>query len=257
MYGPPTPDEAKTGLNNHGEADVVEWHKIKSGITKDGVTFVYGADLPKTQYRVQRTVHLPEGERFVHVEESIENLTDFDRPYNLMEHATFGPPFVDPGKTVLDGSATRGQVGADPDGAGSLRAKSAVQWPNGVAPDGKPVNLRVFQPKDHSGVYYTMRLDPTRKDQFFALFNPDYRVLIGYIFPADPNPWLADWQENHRFKEIPWNGEVVARGIEFGTSPFDEGPARQRRAGVLLRSAVIPLDWRPQRHQVRVHHYVV
>src|SRR5579872_2333829 len=39
MYGPPTADEAKTGLNNHGEADVVEWRKIKSEINQEGVTF--------------------------------------------------------------------------------------------------------------------------------------------------------------------------------------------------------------------------
>ena len=100
LYGPPSDDEVKAGLGSHGEAPVVEWRKRKADIGADGVTFWYGADLPKTQYRVERAIHLAPGARSVRVEEWIENLTRYDRPYNLMEHATFGPPFVEPGKTV-------------------------------------------------------------------------------------------------------------------------------------------------------------
>jgi hypothetical protein len=96
IYGPPAADEARAGLSNHGEAPIVRWSEIKREVNTDGVTLWYGADLPKTQYRVERAVTLPRGMRTVYVQEWIENLAPFDRPINWMEHATFGPPFAEP-----------------------------------------------------------------------------------------------------------------------------------------------------------------
>ena len=215
MYGPPSADEARAGLGNHGEAPIVRWRKIKDEVNTDGVTLWYGADLPKTQYRVERAVTLPRGMRTVYVQEWVENLAPFDRPINWMEHATFGPPFVEPGKTVLDSSGT------------------AIAWEGKGLAD-TPAALRVFQPTPHSGTYYAMRSDPARKEQFFALYHPDYRVLIGYVFPSEGNDWINDWQENHSITEPPWNGEVVARGIEFGSSPFAEGLRTSVERGSLL-----------------------
>ncbi|MEP6533876.1 MAG: hypothetical protein ABJF23_01060, partial [Bryobacteraceae bacterium] len=51
---------------------------------------------------------------------------------------------------------------------------------------------------------------------------------------SEGNPWIADWQENHRNSFIPWSGGVVARGIEFGTSPFDEGLHKSVERGSLF-----------------------
>ena len=96
------------------------------------------------------------------------------------------------------------------------------------------VDLRPFQPRPHSGTYCALRLNPDRAEQFFTLYHPDYRVLIGYIFPAANTPWLADWQENQSSTVLPWNGQVVARGIEFGTSPFAEGLRKSVERGSLL-----------------------
>ena len=215
IYGPPSAEEGRAGLGNHGEAPIVRWRKIKDEVNTDGVTLWYGADLPKTQYRVERAVTLPRGMRTVYVQEWVENLAPFDRPINWMEHATFGPPFVEPGKTVLDSSGT------------------AIAWEGKGLAD-TPAALRVFQPTPHSGTYYAMRSDPARKEQFFALYHPDYRVLIGYVFPSEGNDWIADWQENHSITELPWNGQVVARGIEFGSTPFAEGLRASVERGSLL-----------------------
>lgn len=236
IYGAPSEDEARAGLGNHGEAPIVEWRKTKVEANSDGVTLWYGADLPKTQYRVERAVHLPRGMRAVHIEEWIENLARFDRPINWMEHATFGPPFIEPGKTLLDASATRGLAAVDRSATGSLQSGSALMWPHGVGVDGASTDLRVFQPKPHSGTYYALRLDPSRAEQFFTLYHPAYRVLIGYIFPSEGNPWLADWQENRRNNVKPWNGEVIARGLEFGSSPFAEGLRQSVERGSLFET---------------------
>ena len=215
IYGPPSADEARAGLGNHGEAAIVRWREMKEEVNGDGVTLWYGADLPKTQYRVERAVTLPRGMRTVYVQEWVENLAPFDRPINWMEHATFGPPFAEPGKTVLDSSGT-------------------VVAREGNSPANAPAALRVFQPTPNFGSYYAMRADPARKEQFFALYHPDYRVLAGYVFPSVGNDWIADWQENHSITELPWNGQVIARGIEFGSSPFAEGLRASVERGSLL-----------------------
>jgi hypothetical protein len=233
-YGGPSEDEIRAGLGGHGEAAIVEWKKMKIESTPEAVTLWYGADLTKTNYRVERAITLEQGARSIRVREWVQNLTAYDRPINWMQHATFGPPFIEPGKTAMDVSATVGQVSPNRMGSLSLQAGSAVNWPHGTTSDGKPADLRVSQPMPKSGIYYTMRLDPARTEQFFTIYHPDYRVLIGYVFPSEGNPWIADWQENRNYMPRPWNGQVIARGIEFGSSPFDEGLRKSVERGSFL-----------------------
>jgi catechol 2,3-dioxygenase-like lactoylglutathione lyase family enzyme len=216
FYGPPSSEkEVRAGLGNHGEAPIVEWKKSNAEINTDGVAVRYYADLPKTQYRVERLVTLPRGLREVHVEEWVENLAGFDRPINWMEHATFGPPFLEPGKTIFISSTVRGDMNGNP------------------VPPGE-VSRRVMPGTPHSGGYTALLADPARKQQFFTVHDPDQPILIGYVFPSEGNPWIADWQENQRNQGLPWNGKVIARGIEFGSTPYAEGLRKSVERGSLL-----------------------
>lgn len=224
FYGPPSSDdEAKALLGNHGEAPIVEWKKVKVERKAGALVLWYAAELPRTQYRVERAITLARGAKHLLVEEWVENLTNYDRPFQWMQHATFGPPFVEPGKTYLDTSATRGLTAGSRPGSGSLQGGTEFYWPRGIGSDGKPADLRPMQPKPNAGTYYAMQMDPNRQEQFFTLSHSDYQVLIGYLFPTAQNPWLADWQENRSNQTLPWSGQAVARGIEFGNSPFAEG----------------------------------
>lgn len=224
FYGPPSSDdEVKALLGNHGEAPIVEWKKLKAETKPGSLTLWYAADLPRTQYRVERAITLARGSKHIVVEEWVENLANYDRPFQWMQHATFGQPFVEPGKTFLDTSATRGLTAGSRPGNGSLQGGTEFYWPRGIGPDGKPADLRPMQPKPNAGTYYALQMDPGREEQFFTLYHSDYRVVIGYLFPTAQNPWLADWQENRSNQTLPWNGQAVARGLEFGNSPFAEG----------------------------------
>lgn len=234
FYGTPSPDEAKAGLGNHGEAAIVEWRIISVDRDAGGVTLRYGADLPKTQFRVERAVTVRPGDRFARVEEWVENLAAYDRPINWMQHATFGPPFAEPGKNFLDVSATRGLVAGGRAQSTSLRPQSEVNWPNAIAWDGAAADLRAFQPRPNAGTYCALLLDRNRPNQFFTAYHTGYRVAIGYLFPSAGNPWIADWQENRSNQNLPWNGQVVARGIEFGSSPFAEGLRKSVERGQLF-----------------------
>lgn len=215
-YGPPSsPEEIAAGLGNHGEAPIVEWRKIGGGVEGDKVVLRYAADLPKTQYRVERTITLPKGAPWVRIEESVENKALFDRPVQWMQHATFGPPFIEPGKSVLRISAVKGHRGGD-------------------IPSSESVTERIMPATKPGGAYTALLMDPSRKYQFFTMSHPDYPVTIGYVFPTDAHPWAADWQENGRAKHKPWNGKVIARGIEFGSSPYAEGLKKAVERGSLF-----------------------
>lgn len=232
FYGPPSSAwEEKAQLGNHGEAPIVRWQEREREIGQDAITFRYGAALVKTQYTVERTIRLPKGKAYFHVEEWIENLANYDRPYQWMQHATFGPPFIEPGKTMLDASATRGLTAQ---GTTSLQPNTEFAWPKGVAADGAPADLRPMQARANAGTYSALLMDPVRTVQFFTLYHPGHKLLIGYTFPTETNPWLADWQENRRNTSPPWNGQVIARGMEFGNSPFAEGLKRAVDRGSLF-----------------------
>jgi hypothetical protein len=236
VFGPPSsPAEVKNGLGNHGEAPIVEWKPVGAPEKgPDAIKFRYGADLPKTQFRVDRTLTLPAEETVLLVEEWVENLMPYDRPINWVQHATFGPPFIEPGKSFLDLSGTQGQVTAGGASTNSLQPGSALRWPNGLDPDGGAVSLRPFQPKPHAGTYFAVLMDPNRPLNYFTLHNPDFPVLIGYLFRASENPWIGDFQENQRNQGKPWDGKTVTRGIEFGTTPFAEGLRRSVERGSMF-----------------------
>jgi len=218
-FGAPSGAEAKNGLGNHGEAVVVEWKKDAALASNDLVQLVYSAYLPRTQYNVGRTLTIPANETVMYVEEWVENLLAFGRPAHWVQHATFGPPFVEPGKTVLDASATRGEVRgqARPN---RMLDSGPVEWPWGNTPEGERVSLREMQDRPKSGIYYAMLMDPDRERNYFTMYHKDYNVVIGYIWHTKDFPWLGDWQENKGNGGLPWENKVVARGMEFGTTPF-------------------------------------
>lgn len=215
-YGPPSsPEEIAAGLGNHGEAPIVAWQKTSGGVEGDAVVLRYAAELPKSQYRVKRTITLPGKSEWVRIEESVENLRAFDRPVQWMQHATFGPPFIEPGKSLMRISAVKGDR-------------------NGALPPGESVQERLMPAATPGGAYTALLMDPQRTHQFFTMSHPDFPVTIGYLFPTDAHPWAADWQENQRAQQKPWNGKVIARGIEFGSSPYAEGLRKSVERGSLF-----------------------
>ena len=230
-YGPASADERAQGLRGHGEAGSVEWQQTRAPeIDAQHITFYYGADLPVTHYKIERAVTLKTGEASVHVEEWIENLAAYDRPYNRNQHATFGAPFVTRARTVLDMSGTRGMT--DPTRtAGSKWNESALfQWPDAPRKDDTPLSLRDFHAVPGGQVYTPVLTDRSKPQSWFTMFNQDYPLLVGYVFPTDDHLWINDWQD------LPSHDSPAgtARGIEFGTSPFDEGLRKSVERGQML-----------------------
>jgi hypothetical protein len=219
-YGPASPEEREQGLRDHGEAGAVQWQQTRAPeIDANGITFYYGADLPKTQYKIERAVTLKSGDTAVHVEEWIENLAPYDRPYNRNQHASFGPPFVTRARTVVDMSGTRGITDPRRTAGGKWAESSLFQWPDAPPKNEIPLSLRDFHAIPGGPVYTPVLADRSKPESWFTIYNEDYPLLVGYVFPTDDHPWIVDWQNQPRADVT----TGTARGVEFGTSPFDEG----------------------------------
>ena len=219
-YGPASAEERAQGLGGHGEAGAVEWQQTRPPQTDaQSLTFFYGADLPKTQYRIERAVTLTGGQSTVRVEEWIENLAAYDRPYNHNQHATFGAPFVTPGRNILDMSGTRGITDPARTAGGKWNEGRLFQWPDAPRSDAVNLSLRDFHAIPGGQAYTPVLADRSKPHSWFTVYNVDYALLVGYVFPTDDHLWIVDWQNQPR-ADTPAG---TARGIEFGTSPFDEG----------------------------------
>ncbi len=230
-YGPASAGERQQGLGGHGEAGSVEWRETRPAlVTAEALTFFYGADLPKTQYAIERAVTVRAGEPSVQVEEWVENRAVYDRPYNWNQHATFGAPFVAPDAAVLDLSGGAALTDPHRTGGGQWAPAAEFRWPDAPRPDGGSISLRPFRARPEGQVYTPVRTASPHALAWFTLYNLEQRLLVGYLFPAADHPWIVDWQ-NRPDASGPAR---TARGIQFGTSPFDEGLRKSVERGQLF-----------------------
>ena len=92
--------EEKTGSSTHGEAYSVKY-EIEKEVMDESAVVRASAILPSTKYSINRSITLLQGQSVALVEEFIENLERFDRPYKYVQHITFGKPFIEYGKSFV------------------------------------------------------------------------------------------------------------------------------------------------------------
>ena len=217
-FGSVSPEEKAAGLPFHGEAHGARF-EVKN-YAKEGSTTILTltTKLPLTQELFTRTVRMVEGENVIYVESELESLLAFDRPVFWAEHATVGPPFLEPGVTVFDISAQRAKTRPyDPENEGMqhrLPSGKDFTWPEAPGLHTPTVNLRETPAELNLGDHCTCLMDPTRRLVFITMLNPEKRLLLGYLFKPQEYPWTQSWEYYPRDKNS-------ARGLEFSTQPFD------------------------------------
>ena len=227
FFGSPSDAETKAGLPVHGEAPCVTW---TSG-ARSAQRIVYSANLPIAQMKVTRTIRLTPGSSALWITEKVENLAAMDRAFGWQQHVTLGPPFLEEGATHYDMNAGWAKVDPKEFSKGQrLKQGAEFKWPNAPGANGETVNLRTYPTQAHNSDFTVCQIDPHHDWAYFTAMNPKKRLLIGYIWPRKVWPWAANWEENHFRTGHPWNGNGLARGIEFGTSPF----AYSRRDAVTM-----------------------
>lgn len=227
FFGAPSNAEAAAGIPVHGEAASLNWTARQT--SSDRIT--YTTTLPAAQMRVTRTVALKPGSSAVWITETVENLSALDRPFGWNQHPTLGPPFVTSGETYFDAPGTWSQVYPKEFSKGErLQRGAEFEWPNAVGKGGQSVDLRPFPVGKKNSDYTATLIDPKRKWAYFTATNAKKGLLVGYAWPRADWPWLANWEENHFRDGAPWRGKAVARGMEFGTTPW----AESRRDAITL-----------------------
>ncbi|MCG8653342.1 MAG: hypothetical protein MI861_26120, partial [Pirellulales bacterium] len=104
----------------------------------------------------------------------------------------------------------------------------------------------------NAGTYAGFQMDPDRERSWFTMYHDDMKSLIGYVWKTSDFPWMGDWQENGRNKQLPWQGKVKARGMEFGTTPFGGPMQNVVSAGDLWETP--QYRWLPGRQRVTVRY---
>jgi hypothetical protein len=214
-FGAPSQEELKAGYKFHGEASSRRFEIIQS--TKVGPinSVIMATHLPLAQEFITRTIRMVDSENVAYVETDVESLLSIDRPISWAEHATIGPPFLEPGKVIVDMPAGRCRVRAEKPGpvSGRLVPLQDFNWPMAPLRKGGSVSL-LDVPEAASYDLASCQIDPERMYGYVTAFHKDKRVLFGYFFRRQDFPWLMSWMN--------YSGNAqAARGIEFSTQPFD------------------------------------
>jgi len=221
-FGESSAEEARAGLDCHGEAPVIRWRCLKKKVTATRVTFSYGCDLPIAQMKFVRTVVLRSNLSVVRINERVTNMARRDVPFTMCQHVTFGPPFLEPGVTAFDLPATRGQTFPSVFGKPQrMKTSTAFSWPNGPGQKGR-IDLR-FMGKGKNSDFTANLINPRLEHAWFSAVNPRLGLMIAYIWQRSDYPWTGIWEERFARKEKPWNGKAFTRGMEFSNTPFPIG----------------------------------
>jgi hypothetical protein len=249
IFGGPSSDEAAAGMTAHGEASIASYE-----IAVSGHVLTQQATLPLAQIRVERRIELQA--RALAVRERIESGCAFDRPIGWTEHVTLGPPFLEEGRTEFRVSATKSRVFESPFGAADyLRPGACFAWPSAPRLDGGVADLRTFPGAPVSSAYTAHLMDAASDQAFFLAFAPETRLAFGYIWKRTDFPWLGIWEENRSRAAAPWRGDTLARGLEFGVSPFPE-----TRQGMVDRGRMFDTPtcrWLPANGALEASYWIV
>lgn len=205
-WGQPSPQELKNGMPFHGEASKVEWTVISPPVKKDGTIIAEMlCELPIGGLELRRTLSLSENAPVLLVEEVITNVNKLGRVYNIVQHPSIAPPFLDD-SVIVDCNAYKGYLQESP---WPTPEEPVIYWPE-IAYKGRLVDLRRLADDPNPGVTSFVFTDEQEYGWVTAC-NPGKGLLLGYIWDLSEYPWLNIWR-NVR------DGKPAARGLEFGTT---------------------------------------
>src|SRR5207237_1573042 len=120
------------------------------------------------------------------VSETVTNLDKLGRIYNMVQHATIGPPFLDE-STVVESNAQRGLMQSSPL---PNPEKPEVRWPQAIGKSGS-VDLHRLTDDPEPGVVSFVVDDEMG---WVTATNASRELLLGYLFRTAEYPWLNIWR---------------------------------------------------------------
>jgi hypothetical protein len=228
-WGPPSKAEGEHGMPYHGEASNVRWTVQQAPINTNGMMeAIMSAKLPKAGFSVRRTIRMSPQNTVFTVREEITNDKDLGRIFNIVQHPTIAPPFLDE-TTTVSCNAGRGFAQADT----ADPETSTTQWPEALKKDGQKVDLRRMSSDSEPNVVSYVA---DGKYGWVIAANPSKSFLIGYIWLAADYPWISLWRDVH-------DGKPAARGLEFGSTGLHQPfPALVKKGRILDRQLFEYID---------------
>jgi hypothetical protein len=210
-WGAPSDAEAKNGMPFHGEAGWVAWKVTQEPrMIQNEIRAEMGASLPMAGFDVTRRIRLVNDVPLVIVSESVTNSNKLGRVYNMVQHPTIAPPFLDE-TTLVDTNARKGFMQSSPL---PNPEEPAVYWPQALK-DGQPINLRYLIGDPEPDVVSFIIDD---EYGWITASTARKNLLIGYIWKTSEYPWLDVWRDAK-------DGKPIARGMEFGTAGLHQPEA--------------------------------
>jgi hypothetical protein len=203
-WGQPSEAEQRNGMPFHGEASRVPWKELNASEGRDAKNLAaMSAYLPMAGLEIRRSIRLSETAAAFIASETVVNRNRLGRLYNMVQHATIGPPFLDE-TTVVDSNASRGFMQSSPL---PNPEQPEVRWPQAIQ-KGNPVDLRRLTNDPEPNVVSFVIDGDTG---WVTATNASRELLLGYIFNTADYPWLNFWRHVQ-------DGRPLARGLEFGTT---------------------------------------
>ncbi len=199
-WGPPSDAEGKLGMPYHGEASNVRWTIEKDSPREAVMT----ARLPKAGLWVRRSVSISPKEAVFFVKEDVVNENGLGRVFNIVQHPTIAPPFLDQ-NTVVD---CNGRKGFAQGGHLPTPEEPSTEWPTAQKKNGQSVDMRhLTSDPDPNVVSFAI------EEQFgwVTAANAAKGLLIGYVWRTSDYPWVSLWRDVR-------DGKPAARGLEFGST---------------------------------------
>jgi hypothetical protein len=218
--GRSTPTEVANGMTGHGEAPYVMWKIVGAPTrTPGGVTASLTCTLPMAGITIDRTIVLSDVSPLLTVTDTVTNINPLGKLYNIVQHPSVAPPFLDK-DCIVDSNADKGFYTGNPV---KTVEEPTMYWPH-VVHDGNLVDLRRHPTGTFPGVVNFIFPDDVTHG-WITLSSPASGMLLGYRWNVADYPWVRVWR--HVI-----DGEPVAVGPEFGTTPLprpfgeliDKGP---------------------------------
>jgi hypothetical protein len=209
-WGLPTDSERENGFTPHGEANAQEWELLDCHRENNKNTELsMSCTLSMGGLQLTRQVKLLGQRPVFKVTEEIRNLNKYGRMFNIVQHVTIAPPFLD-NTTLIDNNTEKGfEDKLD----GSLNQEEPViTWPE-ASHNGDRVSLRQIQ--DEWPLVSSFVFNQNHKYGWVTACNPKLKLLLGYVWEIEDYPWINFWRSVKN--KIP-----VAFGMEFGTTGLHE-----------------------------------
>ena len=203
-WGQPSAAEQRNGMPFHGEAPRVPWRVVSQpSVQGNKQVAEMSASLPLAGLDVTRRIRLSTDAAFFVVTERVTNRNKLGRIYNMVQHPSIAPPFLDE-RTLVDANARTGFMQSSPL---PNPEQPKVEWPHALNKD-QPTDLRHLT-GDPAPEVVSYTIDD--EHGWVTASSISGGLLIGYIWKTSDYPWFNAWRDSNQ-------GHPAARGLEFGTT---------------------------------------